>query len=130
MSRTITESRILHALGAETTNNNGPEVTFTSRKGAAYLNATAKAGKSKAGKSKAGKSKAGKTPTLDAVIEEKDAASGLWFTIAIFSQLADAIGTERIEFFSATDKIRVSWMIGGIDASYTFSVGVNGKELR
>ena len=120
MSRTITESRILHALGAETTNNNGPEVTFTSRKGAAYLNATAKAGKSKAGK----------TPTLDAVIEEKDAASGLWFTIAIFSQLADAIGTERIEFFSATDKIRVSWMIGGIDASYTFSVGVNGKELR
>ena len=117
MSRTITESRALHASAAETASDNGSEATFESREGNAYLDVTAFSGT---------------TPTLDVDVEEQDSVSGKWFVIASFTQVGEATVQETINVpFVASDKVRVSWTIGGTGSpSYTFSVGIRGKDLR
>lgn len=66
----------------------------------------------------------GTNPTLDVIIEGKDALSGTYFTLATFAQKI-AAGFERKELATLFDGwIRAKWTIGGTDTpTFTFTVG-------
>lgn len=73
-------------------------------------------------------SRSGTNPTLDVLVE--DTLDGTnWNTIGTFAQLT-AAGREVINITAAfSDRIRVSWTIGGTDTpTFTFSVVVHASR--
>jgi hypothetical protein len=64
---------------------------------------------------------AGTSPTLDVVVEDTlDGTS--WNVIGTFAQKV-AVGREVLNVTAPfTDRLRVRWTIGGVGASFTFSV--------
>lgn len=66
----------------------------------------------------------GTIPILNASIEAQDPASLKWMAIANFPEMI-AVGSKVLRVVGAIGgKNRVSWTIGGTDASFTFGVGV------
>jgi hypothetical protein len=63
----------------------------------------------------------GTSPTLDVVVE--DTLDGTnWNVVGTFAQKV-AVGREVLNVTAPfTDRLRVRWTIGGVDASFTFSV--------
>ncbi len=106
-------NQVLVASASRTTSGNSADLSVANESAAAfYLSVTAATGTS---------------PTLDVVVEVKDAA-GVYYPIATFAQLA-AAGTERIAITPLPDSmIRVTWTIGGTTPDFTFSVGASFKD--
>jgi len=76
---------------------------------------------------------AGTSPTLNVVVEGKDPASDKWFSIATFAQKV-GIGVETLWVGVGSDArfltkgLRVRWTIAGAGATFTFSVGLAGRN--
>jgi hypothetical protein len=92
-----------------TTNGNTADINVGNYKeGIFFLNVTAVSGTS---------------PTLDVSIQSKDPVSGVYFTIANFTQVTD-ITSQSICITSCMGSIiRVQYKVGGTNPSFTFSVG-------
>jgi hypothetical protein len=70
----------------------------------------------------------GTTPTLDVDIEVQDPVSGKWFVVASFTQVGAATPQERILADIREHQIRAAWVITGAAATYSFTVGMSGKQ--
>ena len=66
----------------------------------------------------------GSSPTMDVYIDSLDPVSGKWMALTNFTQVGDETKTEAItQASSLGSSISVSWVLGGTDPTYTFSVG-------
>lgn len=70
---------------------------------------------------------AGTTPTLDVVVEDTIDGTN-WYTVAAFAQKTTP-GRELLRITTPfADSLRVRWTIGGVAASFTFSVTIAGRR--
>ena len=73
-------------------------------------------------------SQSGTTPTLDVDIEVQDPVSKKWFVVASFTQVGAATPTERILADLREAQVRAAWVITGATGTYSFTVGMSGKQ--
>lgn len=75
----------------------------------------------------------GTTPSMTTIVEAKDPASGKWFQVATFGAKT-AVGTTVVWVGVGSDavflpnRLRVSWTITGASPSFTFTVGLTGRN--
>jgi len=69
----------------------------------------------------------GTTPTLDVAVQGKDPVSGLYVTIASFTQVTTTDSLTKLIFSRPIpNTIRLNWTIGGsAGPNYTFGVGAD-----
>jgi len=108
-----TIQKTLFPLLSRVADADGADCEAPVRAGTAYLDVTAASGT---------------TPTLDVVIEEKDATSGKYFVIATFTQEVGVATQKQPVPGIQSGILRARATIGGTTPDFTFSVGFSGKE--